>query len=298
MTIQDTFTPVFLPADLSQDIAEIVQRTNRSVVQVRSEGRGGGAGFVWRADGQVITNHHVVGNLNQVEVLFPDGTAHTAKVVARNQTLDVALLRLDRTDLPTVPIADSSRLRLGELVIAIGHPWGQPGVVTMGIVSGIGEIPINDAGRKAQYIRSDVRLAPGNSGGPLLNARGEVIGINAMIFGGDLSVAIPSHVATAWAEGAETRQPITLGVQLQPVEVREVEGGRRSRGLLIVGIGENSLAERSGLLVGDVLLEANGTATIDPGALRDALSLAANTSLSLRILRGGAAQVITLSTGN
>lgn len=296
MIDQNTFTPVFLPADLSHDIAEIVQRANPSVVQVRSEGRGGGAGFVWSADGQIMTNQHVVGNLNQVEVQFPDGTAHTAAVVARNQTLDLALLRLQTGNLPTTPIADSSHLRVGELVIAIGHPWGQRGVVTMGIVSGIGEIQVNGMGRKAQYIRSDVRLAPGNSGGPLLNARGEVVGINAMIFGGDLSVAIPSHVATAWAEGAESRQPITLGVQLQPVEVREAKGGERRYGLLVVGVGENTLAERGGLLVGDVLLEANGTATTDPGALRDALTVAAGASLALRLVRGGAVQTLSLAT--
>lgn len=287
--------PVFLPNDLSQAIAQVVEQVNPAVVQVRASDRGGGAGFVWGADGRILTNQHVVGNLSQVEVLFPDGASHTAKVVASNQTLDLALLRVDAQDLPAVPIADSSQLRVGEMVIAIGHPWGQRGVVTLGIVSGNGEIAVNGMGRKAQYIRSDVRLAPGNSGGPLLNARGEVVGINAMIFGGDLSVAIPSHVASAWADGAEERRPITLGVQLQPVEVRAVVDSQRTHGLLIVGIADGSLADRSGLLVGDVVLKANGSATSDPVALRDALTLSAGAGLALDLLRGGVSTQLTLA---
>lgn len=290
MTMFETAVPVFLPADMSQTIAEIVERANPSVVQVRVGDRGGGAGFVWRADGQIMTNQHVVGNLNEVEVIFPNGATHKAAVVARNQTLDLALLRID-AHMPALPAANSQHLRLGELVIAIGHPWGQRNVVTLGIVSGNGEIAVNGMGRKAQYIRSDVRLAPGNSGGPLLNARGEVVGINAMIFGGDLSVAIPSHVASAWAEGAEGRQTLTLGVQLQPVEIR-VAAGEKLHGLLIAGIAEQSIAERSGLQVGDVLLKVNGMATTEPAVLRDSLNTGIN--LTLELLRGGVAQTVAL----
>ena len=286
------FTPVYMPADLSQTIADIAQRVTASVVQVHVEGRGGGAGFVWREDGQILTNQHVVGSADQAALLFPDGTTHTAKVVARNQTLDLAVLRVPTRGLPAVGAADSAQLRVGELVVAIGHPWGQKGVVTMGVVSGIGEMVVNGMGRKAQYIRSDVRLAPGNSGGPMLNARGEVVGINAMIFGGDLSVAIPMHVAEAWADGAEDRRPITLGVQVQPVELRI--SGETSHGLLVAGIADGSLAEHGGMMVGDVLLELNGTATIDPVALRDVLSAGA-TSISAQILRGGIVQQLTIT---
>ena len=291
MTTIESAIPVFLPADLSQAIAQIVERVNPSVVQVRVDQRGGGAGFVWREDGQIMTNQHVVGNLNQVEVIFPDGTTHKAAVVARNQTLDLALLRVAAQNLPAIPAANASELRLGELVLAIGHPWGQRNVVTLGIVSGNGEVEVNGMGRKAQYIRSDVRLAPGNSGGPLLNARGELVGINAMIFGGDLSVAIPSHVASAWANGAEGRQPLTLGVQLQPVELRTAN--QKQYGLLIAGIAEASLAERSGLQVGDVVVQANGVATTEPTVLRD--SLTTGGGLNLQILRGGVAQTVTIA---
>jgi len=104
-------------------------------------------------------------------------------------------------------LGDSAALRIGELVLAVGHPWGMPAVVTAGIVSGIGQIAPRWGGRPAEYIRSDVRLAPGNSGGPLVNAAGQVIGINSMIFGGDLSVAIPAHVARAWLASVAIPRP-------------------------------------------------------------------------------------------
>jgi serine protease Do len=291
-------TPIFLPNDLSFEISSIVQRVDPSVVQVRAEGRGGGAGFVWSADGQILTNQHVVGGLDQVEILFPDGKSYTGPVIARNQTLDLALVKIDGINLPTVPIADASRLRVGELVIAIGHPWGQRGVVTMGIVSGNGEIPLQN-GRKAQYIRSDVRLAPGNSGGPLLNTNGEVVGINAMIFGGDLSVAIPSHVASAWVAGLLNGggKPVTLGVQVQQVELRGLNNSGHAFGLLIVGIAEGSLADRAGLMVGDVLLDVNGSVVPDPVVLRDTLAQYAASGLQIRLLRGGTIETISVSTG-
>ncbi|KAB8143354.1 trypsin-like serine protease [Chloroflexia bacterium SDU3-3] len=280
-----TFVPIYLPGDLSQEIAEIASRVRASIVQVQAHSHGGGAGFVWGERGQIITNQHVVGQHSEVKVQLADGSAHAAQVVARSQTLDLALLQIEAHGLPSIPLADSARLRVGELVIAIGHPWGQPGVVTAGVVSGIGELPVGD-GRTASYIRSDVRLAPGNSGGPLLNARGELIGINAMIFGGDLSVAIPSHVARRWAEGAAQQQPITLGVQLQPVAVR-APGGSAAPALLIAGVAEGSLAERGGLFVGDVLLAVGGQPVADAAHLREALLPDEHGQLAIRILRGG-----------
>lgn len=298
ITEQSTKTTSFVLGDLiSPAVTQMVENVNPSVVQVRAGGRGGGAGFVWRADGKILTNAHVVGNARTVQAQLPDGRTFEAAVVASNPTLDLALLTVDASDLPAVPIGDSSGLRVGELVIAIGHPWGQPGVVTAGIVSGIGEIPVNGSGRTAQYIRSDVRLAPGNSGGPMLNARGEVIGINAMIFGGDLAVAIPSHVANKWLAGQASGRVITLGVQVQPVELRQSPGDRRSAALLIVGIGADTLAARAGLMVGDVLLDVNGTLADDPYTLRDALAAHAEAGLKLRVLRGGIVQQVEVDVG-
>src|SRR6266496_3975607 len=169
-----------LPDAISPAIAELVERARPSVVQVRSGGRGNGTGVIWRSNGAILTNDHVVAHANgRIQVLLTDGRTLPATVGARNADLDLALLEVAAEDLPAAAVGDSSQLRVGELVFAVGHPWGQPWVVTAGIVSGLGQVPVrgaSDAGvaneRMAQYVRSDVRLAPGNSGGPLLNARG------------------------------------------------------------------------------------------------------------------------------
>lgn len=178
----------------------LVEQTRPSVVQVRSGQHGAGTGVVWKREGLILTNNHVVAQAQRmVKVTLTDGRELSARVLARNPKLDLALLETEARDLPDAVFGDSAGLRVGQLVLAIGHPWGQPWVVTAGIISALGEVEMSK-GHYASYIRSDVRLAPGNSGGPLLNANAEVVGINAMIFGGDLAVAIPTHVAAAWLE--------------------------------------------------------------------------------------------------
>src|SRR5215212_6497186 len=161
-----------LPDSVSPAIADLIDHVRPSVVQVRSGGRGNGTGVIWRSNGAILTNDHVVAHANgRIKVLLADGRTLDASVGARNADLDLALLEVPGGDLPAAAVGDSSRLRVGELVFALGHPWGQPWVVTAGIVSGLGEVPVRSSGgdmgdgeRKAQYVRSDVRLAPGNSG--------------------------------------------------------------------------------------------------------------------------------------
>lgn len=289
---------------ISPAIARMVDQVRPSVVEVRSAERGGGAGVIWHANGAtlILTNNHVVANRDAgLRVQLPDGRAFDATISARNPALDLALLTVAADNLPAAPIGDSSRLRVGELVFAIGHPWGQRGVVTAGIVSGLGAIPVGDGGRTAQYIRTDVRLAPGNSGGPLLNARGAVVGINAMIFGGDLSVAIPSHVASAWIAGLPGRR-VVLGVEVQrvelPVVARQGRWASQVAGLLVSGVEQGGPADRAGVLVGDVLLTAAGSAVEDPGALREILARCdPSEPLTLDLLRGGAARSLAVDLG-
>ena len=122
--------------------------------------------------------------------------------MAQAPEFDLALLEIDKGNLPTALIADSHILRVGELVLAIGHPWGQRSAVTAGLVSGLSTAQTRDPNKSIEIIRSDVNLAPGNSGGPLVNASGAVVGINTMILGGDQGIAIPSHVASAFVEEA------------------------------------------------------------------------------------------------
>lgn len=190
-----------LPAEavFEPGLAELIQQVLPSVVQIRVHGRGAGTGVVWDSDGGVITNYHVAGEARgPIEVLLEDGRALSASVVRSHPSADLALLQVPAGGLHPANVGESGGLRVGELVFAIGHPWGQRSMVTAGIISGTGQVAVRWGGEQAEYIRSDVQLAPGYSGGPLVNAAGQVIGVNAMIMGGDLSVAIPSHVVQRW----------------------------------------------------------------------------------------------------
>jgi serine protease Do len=283
------------------EAAAMIEAVLPGVVQVRSSRnprrgaapRGGpGAGFLWSPDGSVMTNYHVVaGSRGRVEVVLVDDRSFDAEVVGSSQRLDLAMLRLRNVpaeDLPTPPVGDSDALRVGELAFAVGHPWGRRGAVTAGIVSGLGSL-----GRRfgrACYIQSDAYLAPGNSGGPLVNARGEVVGVNAMVSGG-LALAIPSNIAGAWVSGGlrPGRRPRPrLGVRVQEVALpgsrREATGQRA--GLAIVGLASGGPAARAGLLVGDVLLDVAGEPLEDAASLRDALARVGATT-RLRVMRGG-----------
>lgn len=184
-------------AALSQSIADALaglnERVQRSVVMVHNGRRGAGAGVIWRSDGYIVTNHHVIAR-GKSRVTLPDGSEHSARLVGKRPEIDLALLQIDAGELPSALVADSRHLKVGQVVFAIGHPWGQRGAVTGGIISSLGMAETRRRGEPVPIIRSDVTLAPGNSGGPLVNAVGAVIGINTMIVGGDLGVAIPSHL--------------------------------------------------------------------------------------------------------
>ena len=283
--------------------ASMVAGVLPGVVQVRSSGRrprrgggprsGAGAGFLWSPDGLVVTNDHVVaGSRGRVEVVLADDRSFWAEVVESSRRLDLAMLRLrdaPAEDLPTPPVGDSDALRVGELVFAVGHPWGRRGAVTIGVVSGLGVI-----GRpfgRTRYVQTDAYLAPGNSGGPLVNAGGEVVGLNAMVSGG-LALAIPSNTIGAWAEGGigGARRP-RLGVRFQEAMLPETleRAAGQERGLVISAVASGGLADRTGLLVGDVLLGVAEEAVEDGASLRDALArnAGAGSIVRLRVMRGG-----------
>jgi len=183
MNFNGTFTQV---------MNELVQQVLPSLVVVRGHRFGAGAGIVWDANGLILTNNHVVGRRLPIVVLQND-QEYESRLLARDPDVDLALLSIDATDLtPLKPVSVSPRV--GEMVFAFGHPWGQRNAVTRGIVSALVSAQ-NRRGDKLPVVRSDAPLAPGNSGGPLVNASGEVVGINAMIIGGDQSVSIAASVA-------------------------------------------------------------------------------------------------------
>lgn len=173
---------------LANATGDLTEAMRRSLVTIRSEA-GGGSGTAWRRDGLVITNHHVVPG-EHAEVILPGGQALHGRVVARDIENDLAAIRVD-AELTPVEAGDSARLRAGEMVFAVGNPWGLRGSVAAGIIFAVGPAPEGGLPVR-EVIRADIRLAPGNSGGPLADARGRVVGINSMIAGG-MGVAIPAN---------------------------------------------------------------------------------------------------------
>lgn len=297
----DTQTSFPLPDVFSTALVEIFKTVQPAIVQVGIEGRGGGTGIIWSKDGRIITNAHVVANEKaRVYVHLVDGRTLEAKVLHRTPKLDLAVLKVSADNLQALSAGDSSRLRVGEWVFAIGHPWGQRWLLTAGIVSSLSSVKV-DENLTTRYIKSDVGLAPGNSGGPLLDADGKVVGINAMIFGGDLSVAIPSEVLSSWLAGLpEPKRQVTLGIEIQQVELPpNISNGSRPQrtGLLVVGIAADRRSRYSDLLIGDILLDLDGKAVNDGATLRKLLAESAGrATVPMRILRGGEIVAVDVAT--
>jgi serine protease Do len=296
----DTSFP--LPDIFSAELVEIFKTVQPGIVQVGIEGRGGGTGIIWSKDGRVITNAHVVANEKaRVYVHLVDGRTLEARVLQRNPKLDLAVLKVNADNLTALAAGDSTRLRVGEWVFAVGHPWGQRWALTAGIVSSLSSVKV-DEDLTTRYIKSDVGLAPGNSGGPLLDAAGKVVGINAMIFGGDLSVAIPSDVLSTWLAGLPApKRQVTLGIEIQQVELPpDIHNGSKpqsTKGLLIVGIAADRQAKYSDLLIGDILLELDGKPVSEGATLRKLLAESeGRESVSMHILRGGEVVKIDVAT--
>jgi serine protease Do len=263
---------------LSAALAGLAESLQRITVQVRGDGPGAGSGVIWRPDGLIVTNAHVARG-EQATVELWDKRVFPAQVVARDQERDLASLQVEASGLPAATVGDSNALRVGELVVAVGHPLGMIGALTAGIIHSVGPAE----GRRGAWVQGDLRLAPGNSGGPLANARGQVIGINSMIAGG-LALAVPSAAVERFLQ-AQGRRPI-LGVTTRPVVLERPAG--RALGLLILEIAPASAAQAAGLLIGDILLGAAGQAWERPEDLSMALAAAGfGAALTFDVLRGG-----------
>ncbi len=248
---------------------EIAERLRRSTAQVFTGSNGSGSGIVWNAAGLILTNAHVArGDAARVELW--DGRRFDAKVAARDPRRDLATLQISAGSLDPATPGDSAALRPGELVMAVGSPLGFAGALSTGVVHSIGPLP--GMGRQS-WIRAGVRLAPGNSGGPLANAQGHVVGINTAIVNG-LGAAVPIAAAIDFLRRGS--RP-ALGVSLRPVSI----------GLLILDVDPAGAAAASSLRAGDVLL-----CSFDE--LTDALD-AAREVLRLRFLRGDRRRVREVS---
>ena len=232
--------------------------------QGEEQSRGVGSGFIISQDGFVMTNAHVVADAETIYVTLPDKREFKAKLIGSDKRTDVALLKIDATGLPRLPLGDSDKIRPGEWVLAIGSPFGLDNSVTAGIVSAKGR----DTGDYLPFIQTDVAVNPGNSGGPLINLRGEVIGINSQIYsrsGGymGISFAIPIDEAMRVTEqlkatGKVTRGRIAVAIGDVTKEVADSLGLGRARGALVGSVEPGGPAEKAGIEAGDIILKFNG----------------------------------------
>jgi serine protease Do len=182
-----------LMEQLDVDLSALAERVQASLVEIHNRRRGHGAGTIWHANGLIVTNAHVVGDGN-VSVTLPDGRDLPARTLARDGKRDLAALSVDASDLPTIELGDSRAQRAGQWVMAIGYPWGVAGAVTGGVV--IGLAPGWDDNRPShETIAVSLHLRPGYSGGPLVDVQGRLVGINTMMHGPDVGIAIPVHAA-------------------------------------------------------------------------------------------------------
>jgi len=269
--------------------------------------RGQGSGFIASPDGLVLTNAHVVGGADKITVKLVDRREFDAKLVGIDEQTDVAVLRIDAKDLPAVKIGNANDLKVGEWVIAIGSPFGFENTVTSGIVSGKSR-SLPD-GTYVPFIQTDVAVNPGNSGGPLFNMKGEVVGINSQIFsrtGGymGLSFAIPIDVAMSVKDQLVAYGKVTrgrIGVQIQEVDqsLAQSFGLAESKGALVSKVEPGSPADKAGVHTGDVILKVDGQPI---GQMTELPSVIAakkpGSNVTLGIWRDGKLQELSVEVGS
>jgi S1-C subfamily serine protease len=254
----------------SRSVVAAVERLGPSAVKVETRGpnRGGGSGFILAGDGFVLTNSHVVQGAAAVTVELLDQRSLRAEVVGDDPDTDVAVVRVAATGLPAAPLGDSRRLRVGQLVVALGSPYGFQSTVTAGVVSAVGRALRARSGRlMADIIQTDAALNPGNSGGPLADSSGRVIGVNtaAILPGQGIAFAIPIHTAQFVAarlirDGRISRGVLGVAGQTVPVPraVARQYGLPAASGVQVLNVEPHGPAARAGILRSDVIVEFDG----------------------------------------
>ncbi|WP_047128387.1 DegQ family serine endoprotease [Xanthomonas arboricola] len=269
-------------------------------------GKSMGSGFIISADGYVLTNHHVVDGASEVTVKLTDRREFKAKVVGSDEQFDVALLKIEAKGLPTVRLGDSNSLKPGQWVVAIGSPFGLDHSVTAGIVSATGRSNPYADQRYVPFIQTDVAINQGNSGGPLLNTRGEVVGINSQIFSASggymgISFAIPIDLAFSAAEQIKATGHVSrgmLGVAVGPIDSLKAQGLSLpdTRGALVNDIPAGSPAAKAGIEVGDVIRSIDGKDIQAYSDLPPMIGLMApGTKVTLDVLRDGKPRKVTVT---
>ena len=262
-----------------------------------------GSGFIFSADGYIMTNAHVVDSANKITVRLTDKREFVAKVIGADKRTDVALLKIEANNLPKITVGNPDKLKVGEWVVAIGSPFGFDSSVTAGIVSAKGRSLPQD--NFVPFIQTDVAINPGNSGGPLFNMSGEVVGINSQIYtrsGGSmgLSFAIPIDVATQVAGQLRATGKVTrgrIGVSIQEVtrELADSFGLNKPNGALVSSVEKGGPADKAGIEVSDVILKFDGRLVTDSIDLpRIVAATKPGNKVSVELWRKGAAKEVTI----
>ncbi|MBW4473799.1 MAG: trypsin-like peptidase domain-containing protein [Stenomitos rutilans HA7619-LM2] len=306
--VADKTGPAVVRIDSSRTVRRSPQSNERMV-------RGTGSGFIVKADGLVLTNAHVVDGATSVTVTLKDGREFTGKVLGKDELTDVAVVKIQGTNLPTAPIGNSEQIKPGEWAIAIGNPLGLDNTVTAGIISGTGRSSgvVGAPDKRVSFIQTDAAINPGNSGGPLLNRQGQVIGMNTAIIGGaqGLGFAIPinqaQRVANQLIATGKVDHPY-IGVQMTNLTTatkdalnQDADLGvnvKANQGVVVVGIARRSPAASAGLKAGDVIQAVNGRSVKtadDVQQVIEASKIGAN--LPIQIDRGGRSLTLTVNPG-
>jgi Do/DeqQ family serine protease len=282
----------------------------------KSVQQGVGSGFIMTANGEVVTNAHVISGADEVTVTLKDGRTFKGKVMGEDPLTDVAVIKIQAQNLPTVKLGDSNQLKPGEWAIAIGNPLGLDNTVTEGIISATGRTggQVGAPDKRVNFIQTDAAINPGNSGGPLLNAQGEVIGVNTAIIqdAQGIGFAIPINTVQRISQqlvAKGTVQHPYLGVQMVTLtpqvkqRINDASNGELkvndTNGILIARVTPNSPAEKSGLKVGDVIQSVDGQTVKDADALQQIVeSSQVGNTLRMGLSRNGKALNLDVKAGN
>lgn len=258
---------------------------------------GQASGFIVSADGYILTSGHVVENTNEIIVTLDDGREFPAKAIGQDNNTDIALIKIEASDLPHLTLGNSDNLKVGQWVVAVGTPLGLKASLTAGVISAKGRNNL-DLTRIEDFIQTDAALNRGNSGGPLLNLQGQVIGVNTAIassMGGNMGIgfAVPSNIARSVMEQLLAKGSVSrgfIGVVLQPIDQNLAAsfGLKKPEGILVAQVSKDSPAEKAGISQGDIIVKYNDTLVNNVGSLRTAIALMPpGSKINVSLLRNG-----------
>jgi S1-C subfamily serine protease len=290
---------------LSNDLAEAVERAGAATVTVNARKRMPATGIIWSADGLIVTANHVVERDDEITVGLADGRTVEAKLIGRDPGTDLALLKIEASDLTSAPRTDAE-VKPGHLVLAIGRPGPSGPMASFGVISVVGGPWRRRRGGAIEgFIRADVAMLPGFSGGPLVSAEGQIIGLNSSHLGRGGGMTIPATAIDGIIQSLQTHGKVRrgfLGIGAQavtiPATLAKNAGVDQEQGLVIVGVEPEGPGERDGLYLGDVIIAVNGNPVTTVEGLQDSLSGdLVGQPAEISVLRGGALQRLQVTVG-